>query len=291
MEERRGDLLVPSTLHGIADGCQAVVHAAAERDFAAHDPARQRRLNVGGTQAMLGEAQRAGVARFALIGCLGTIQETGGDDVVEESTPPAMRYESAYVRQMFEAEAAVLDGNGPEGFRSLVVSSGAMVGAGCDSILTNLSRLYLRRELPFRCLEDAWLAVTGTADVAACVLAALEHGAGGRRYFAIGESVRLGEFYRRLEARSGVPPPRRRIPDLLAEELGEIAPLLPSRSFLKRLVLPRELVLHMRRLAPARNGRTRRELGFVPERLASIVEELVRGAAALPREGGPGSPR
>jgi len=283
VEERRGDLRDPPTLQGIADGCHAVVHAAADRDFGAPDRGPQRRVNVGGTRAMLREARAAGVGRFVLMGYTGTIQETGGEEAVDESTPPAMQYESAYVRQMFEAENAVLEENRPDGLRSMVVSPGALVGGGCDSLLTALSQLYLREELPFRLLENAWLAVTAASDVGACVLAALERGAGGRRYFASGQSVRLGEFFRLLERRSGVSPPRRRIPDLLAEELGAITPLLPTGSFLGRLVLHRELALHLRRLAPARSDRTRRELAFAPASLDSIVEELVRAEGRLPR--------
>jgi hypothetical protein len=53
--------------------------------------------------------------------------------------------------------------------------------------------------------------------------------------------------------------------------------VLPRRSFLRQLVLPRELVLHLERLAPVRNARTRAELLFDPTplraTLAAMIEE------------------
>jgi dihydroflavonol-4-reductase len=284
VEERRGDLLRPDSLHGVADGCDAVIHAAARTGFGALDRDRQARVNLGGTEAMVREARSAGVPTFVLIGYAGTIQERGGDAAVDETTPPVMSYASAYVRQKLEAEMAVLEANRPGEFRSLVVSPGALAGADCDTLLSGLAGLVLREELPFRLLEDVWLAVTARRDVAACALAALARGQGGRRYFAVGESLRLGEFFRRLEARSGVAAPRRKLPDLLVEELGTLSPLLPPGSFLRRLILPRELVLHLRRLAPVRNEGTRAEIGFVPQPLEAIVEELNEEGRALRRQ-------
>jgi nucleoside-diphosphate-sugar epimerase len=184
---------------------------------------------------------------------------------------------------MLEAEAITLEANRPGRLRTMVVSPGALLGTGTGTLLGGLSILFLRRELPFRLLEDVWVAVTAVSDVGPALVAALERGSGGRRYFAIGPSLRLGAIYRMLEERSGVPAPRRRLPDLLAEELGLLAPLLPAQSFLRRLVLPRELVLHLRRLAPARNDRTRTELGFTPRSVEMSVDDLIRREPDLPR--------
>ena len=107
--------------------------------------------------------------------------------------------------------------------------------------------------------------------------AAIEHGRGGHRYFITSESIRLGNLYEMLTELTGVPAPRRRVPDLLVEELGLLTPVLPRRSFLRQVVLPRELVLHLKRLAPVRNTRTREELGFTPTplraSLAAMLEE------------------
>src|SRR5262249_7799767 len=93
-------------------------------------------------------------------------------------------------------------------------------------------------------------------------------------YFATGACITLGELYERLAQMSGVAAPRRRLPDLLIEELGLLTPVLPPRSFLRSLVLPRELVVHLRRLAPLVNERTRAELEFEPTPLGRTLESL-----------------
>ncbi|HET9951799.1 MAG TPA: NAD-dependent epimerase/dehydratase family protein [Candidatus Eisenbacteria bacterium] len=286
VEERRGDVLVPSSLRGAADGCDAVVHAAARPGFGALDRDRQHRIHVEGTDAMLQEASSAGARLFAMLGYTGTIQERSGDAAVNEETPPEGQYESAYVRTMMEAEVLTLEANRPGEFRTMVASPGVLLGPGLSSLLSGLTRLYLRQELPYRFLDDVWLAVSGPRDVGAGVVAALEHGRGGRRYFLTGESLRMRDYYALLAERSGVPLPRRRLPDLLVEELGLLAPVLPPHSFLRQVVLPRELVLHLRRLAPLDNERTRVELGFTPEPIADLVDALVGEAGLRPRGGG-----
>ena len=59
------------------------------------------------------------------------------------------------------------------------------------------------------------------------------------------------------------------------EELGLLTPLLPRQSFLRQLVLPRELVLHLKRLAPVDNTRTRAELGFTPTPLRTALSAMI----------------
>jgi hypothetical protein len=80
---------------------------------------------------------------------------------------------------------------------------------------------------------------------------------------------------------TGIAAPRRRLPDLLAEELGHLTPVLPPHSFLRQLVLPRELVLHLQRLAPLENARTRAELGLVPTPLDELILRFGRAEGVL----------
>ncbi|HEY2924781.1 MAG TPA: NAD-dependent epimerase/dehydratase family protein [Candidatus Eisenbacteria bacterium] len=276
IEVVRGDLGKPVSIRGLAEGCDVVVHAAARTGFASLARAAQRRINVAGTEALLGEAQSAGVRVFVLIGYTGTVQERGDPSrPVDEETPPEGRYESEYVRMKFEAEAMVLESNRSGGMATIVVSPGVLAQPGATTILGGLVKAFVSRELPFRLLSDVWLATTAGSDVGRCVASAIERGHGGRRYFATGDCIRLGEVYELLAELSGVPAPRRRVPDLLVEEMGHLTPVLPRHSFLRHLVLPRELVRHLKRLAPVENARTRAELGFDPTPLRSTLEAMI----------------
>lgn len=282
-EARAGDLARPATIRGLADGCDVVVHAAARTGFGRLARERQRRVNVDGTAALLREAKGAGARVFVLIGYAGTIQER--DDParpVDELTPPEGGYEAEYVRMKCEAEALTLEANTTAGMRSLVVSPGVLVHRSVPTLLGGLVSLFRTGELPFRLLPDVWIATSDAEDVARCVEAAVAQGEGGRRYFATGECLRLGELYRLLAERSGVPAPRRRLPDLLVEELGLLAPMLPPHSFLRQLVLPRDLVRHLVRLAPVSNERTRAALGFQPTPFQETLDSLLAPRVALP---------
>ena len=174
----------------------------------------------------------------------------------------------------FESEAMVLEANRSLGMATMVVSPGVLAQPG-SGILGGIVKAFVTRELPFRVLSDVWLATTGGSDVGRCMAAAIEGGRGGRRYFVTGDCVRLGQVYELLADLSGVPAPRRKIPDLLVEELGLLAPVLPRQSFLRQLVLPRELVLHLKRLAPVDNARTRSELGFTPTPLRTALSAMI----------------
>jgi len=59
-EFRSGDLERPESLHGLAEGCDVVVHAARRAGFTVLDRERQRRIMLDGTEAMLHEARSAG---------------------------------------------------------------------------------------------------------------------------------------------------------------------------------------------------------------------------------------
>jgi nucleoside-diphosphate-sugar epimerase len=276
-ELRAGDLERPATLRGVADGCDVVVHAAGRTGFGRLDRDRQRRINVGGTEALLRESSSAGVKVFIMLGYTGTVQERADQTRdVDEETPPEGAYESDYVRMKMEAEAMVLEANGTGGMHTMVVSAGVPISPGVDTILGGLVSLYAAGELPYRILDDVWLAVSDGQDLGRFVTAAVERGHGGRRYFAVSARLRLGEMYAKLQELSGVAPPRRRLPDLLVEELGLLTPVLPPHSFLRQLVLPRELVLHLRRLAPLRNPRTLSELQISPTPIDETLREMLR---------------
>jgi nucleoside-diphosphate-sugar epimerase len=281
-EQREGDLERPLSLHGIADGCDVVVHAASPPGFTSLDRRRQRRIHVEGTEAVLRESQSAGAKLFILLGYTGTIQERADVTApVDEETPPEAEYVSDSVRMIYEAEALVLEANRQQALRTVVVSQGVLASPGIPTALGGLMAAFLRRELPFRILDQVWLAPSDGGDMGRCVTAAIEHAHGGRRYFAVGECLRLGDLYARMTRLTGIAAPRRRLPDLLAEELGHLTPVLPPHSFLRQLVLPRELVLHLQRLAPLENARTRAELGLVPTPLDELILRFGRAEGVL----------
>ena len=83
---RQGDVGDATSIHGFAEGCDAVLHVTGIVEETSPE-ATFERVNVGGTRNMIAEAQRAGVDRFVYVSSLGA--DTG---------------DSAYHRSKREAE-------------------------------------------------------------------------------------------------------------------------------------------------------------------------------------------
>jgi nucleoside-diphosphate-sugar epimerase len=105
VEIRRGDLLEPAALGTAAQGCQAIVHAAAWTGGSELAPTEAWRVNVDGTANVLAAAQRAHVERCIYISSV-AVYGVNQAAVVDESvtTPPVGQL---YPDTKIAAEAAV----------------------------------------------------------------------------------------------------------------------------------------------------------------------------------------
>ncbi len=99
----QGDLMRPQGLRGCMDGCSVVYHCAAK--LVGADWATSRVVNLGGTQALLTEAVRAGVERFVHLSTIGVYACSTGDCIDEDFPWP--RTKSPYFRTKQQAEQAV----------------------------------------------------------------------------------------------------------------------------------------------------------------------------------------
>jgi len=90
---------------------------------------------------------------------------------------------------------------------------------------------------------------------------ALEKGAAGGRYVLGGENVTLGEFYGLVERLTGVPVPKRRMPDGLAKAAGALQKGFASLTGGTPQLTP-DLVEIYRHDWSYRSDRAERELGY-----------------------------
>ncbi len=104
----RGDLSDAASLRGCTDGCSVVYHCAAK--LGGSDWARYRAVNVGGTKALLKEAQRAGVDRFVHVSTIGVYGCSEATDINEDFPWPEERY--PYFTTKRDAERAAWDAAG-----------------------------------------------------------------------------------------------------------------------------------------------------------------------------------
>ncbi len=234
-----GDVADAASVRHAMAGCEAVVHAAALVKILA--PAAEfDRINVGGLENVLAAAAGAKVIYVSSFMALGP-SEGGPGGVLDESAAPAgfgegtsddvdrevggdgriwiNSYERTKAMADRLARRAIAAGQ-----NVVVVYPGVIYGPGemteGNLVVRHVLDL-LHRRLP------ALLGTPGRRwchvfvdDVARGIGLALEHAPPGGRYVLGGENTSLGDFYRLVEELSGVPVPRRRLPDGLAKTIG-----------------------------------------------------------------------
>jgi nucleoside-diphosphate-sugar epimerase len=239
-----GDVTDAASVRQAVAGCEAVVHAAALVKILA--PAAEfDRVNVGGLENMLAAASAAGVERLVYVSTFMALgpSEHGPGGVLDESAPPAAAVAPAEVPAGAAGDAGA-DGrtwiNHYERTKTIadrlarraiaagqpiaIVYPGVIYGPGemteGNLVVRHVLDL-LHRRLPalLGSPQRRWC-YSFVDDVARGIAQALEHGSPGGRWVLGGENLALGDFYALVEELSGVPVPRRRLPDGLAKALG-----------------------------------------------------------------------
>lgn len=278
----RADVTEPETLRGACEGIEAVVHAAARVADWGRWPDFER-VNVGGTKALLAEAERAGVRRFVLVSSVAVHRYRGMRDADPRSEPRDGGW-LAYGRSKILAEDAVLTA----GLEGVVVRPGLWPFGPRDPTLARLAEAVRRGALP---LVDGGRAVINTAYVGNLVrglrLAVERPEAAGRIYVIADEGApSWAEALAELARLLGGSAPRRSVPGTLA------VPVAAAVEAVWRVLAPRKeppLTRYraglMRRDVHFAIEAARRELGYEPS--VGWREGLAASVAALPGVGGP----
>jgi dihydroflavonol-4-reductase len=220
------DFTTPTTLAGAAEGCAAIIHAAAlARVNPARDPAVWA-VNLGGTEAVLREAHRAGVGRLVYVGTanvfgFGTRQNPG-----DETRPYAgRRYGLDYMDSKRAATDLVLRAVINEQLPAVLVHPTFMLGPNDAKPTSNtlLLELYCGRLPGYPPGGKNYVHVR---DVATATVNALTMGRAGESYILGNENLSYREAFARLARVLGVAPPRWPIPAGLAVGYGRFSELL-----------------------------------------------------------------
>jgi nucleoside-diphosphate-sugar epimerase len=273
----RADVTDPPSLEGVCEGIEAVVHAAARvadwglwRAF--------ERVNVGGTKALLREAERAGVRRFVLVSSVAVHRYRGFRDADPRATPRDGGW-MPYARSKILAEDAVL----AAGLEGVIVRPGLWPFGPRDKNLARLAEAVRRGTLP---LVDGGRAVINTAFVGNLVrglrLAAERPEAAGQTYvIADAGAPSWAEVLNELARLVGGAAPRRSVPGALAMPAAALIETA-WRVFAPRREPPltRYRAGLMRRDVHFSIEAARRELGYEPA--VGWRDGLAASVSALP---------
>lgn len=274
VEMAAGDLGVSRSLIGAVDGCDGIVHAAADYRLWTPDPGSAYRTNVDGTRALLDAATDAGVKRLVYTGSVATLATDPSNHSGDESRPaPLEQMTGHYKRSKWLAEQLVLE-RARQGLPAIVAVPSAPFGPG-DIKPTPTGRIVLdllQGRMP--AYVDTGLNVVHVDDVAEGHVLALERGVPGERYILGGENLMLREILAEACRHAGRRPPRVRLP------LGLVMPVAWTSEMAARLTRrPPRVSLEGVRLARNRmfftSARAGRDLGYRARPAAEAIADSV----------------
>lgn len=220
-----GDVTDRDSLVRAAEGCDAVLHAAALVKILA--PAEQfDRINVGGLKNVLAAAEAHKISKVVYVSSFMALgpTENGPGGMLDESASVADRtwindYERTKTLSDREARQAIADGAPLN-----VVYPGVIYGPGelteGNIVLRHVLDLAHKR-LPALLgkAERIWN-YSFVEDVAAGIVKALEEAPAGERYVMAGHNVSQGEFYDTVSRVFDIKTPSLRMPDFMATLSG-----------------------------------------------------------------------
>jgi nucleoside-diphosphate-sugar epimerase len=267
-----GDILDEDAMAEGMRGCDVVVHGAALLG-GTRDESVWFRTNVGGTDAVLRAAARAGVPRLVHVSTEAVLADGQPLRGVDETHPYPARHIRPYGITKALAEQHVVAANSAS-LATVVVRPRFVWGRDDSTLLPRFVEGARRGQLAWFGGGRYLTSTTHVANVAAGLIAAAERGRGGEIYFVTdGEPVVFREFVTALLATQGVPAPTRSVPlpvvRAVAAAMQGWAQLTRARR--EPLLTPAALALVGQEMTVS-DAKARRELGYAP--VLSVAEGL-----------------
>ena len=219
-----GDVTERARVLEAAEGCDAIVHAAALVKTWVRDRRMFDRINVEGLGHII-EAARLNRSRLLYISSFIALGPTDGA-VFDEETPRAgTDFHNDYERSKWVADQLAREVD-PAGLELVRIYPGVVYGPGALTDGNHVVKLLLqhaRGKLPgLLGGGDLRQCFAYSDDVAQGVVTALERAPAGSGYVLGGENKTARELFAAFEAASGVAPPKRKIPFGVAVLIGKV---------------------------------------------------------------------
>lgn len=234
-EQVLGDICDASVVAAAAGGCEAVIHGAA-RVGVVGSREEFRRVNVGGTEAVVTACREAGVERLVFVSSPSVGYESVPTVGAGAGTPITTRHDrSWYSESKGEAELVALAANGPE-IAATSIRPHAIWGPGDTQLIGRIVERARAGRLFVVGGGTALIDTTYVDNAADALVAAAEHltptGLLAGRAFVVsnGEPLPVRVLLERICEAAGVPPPRRDIPLPVARGMAGLVERLWARA-------------------------------------------------------------
>jgi dihydroflavonol-4-reductase len=279
-----GDLRAPEKFAAALQGCDAVIHVAADYRLWVPDPAEMYKANVEGTRELLRLAREAGVPRVVYTSSVATMGFDHAGTIVDETTPVSEAdMIGHYKRSKWMAEQVALQA-ARAGQQVIVLNPTTPIGA-MDTKPTPTGRIvvdFLNGNFP--AYVETGLNLVDVEEIARMHLVALERGVPGERYILGGENLTLKQILDRLAVITGLPSPRLKVPHAVAMAFAFFDETITGKLRGKDPRATVEAVRMGRKMMFASSAKAERELGLrvlsVEGALRAAVEWFVANGYA-----------
>lgn len=283
-ETHIGDLAEPETIRPALEGCDAVMHVAADYRLWIPDPAAMYKANVDGTRELLHMAREADVPRFVYTSSVATMGFRKDGVVINEDSPVALKdMVGHYKRSKYLAERVALDA-AQAGQRVVLLNPTSPIG-DYDRKPTPTGRIvldFLNGKFP--AYMDTGLNLVDVSEIARTHVAALTQGEFGRRYILGGENLTLKQILDKMSELTGIPSPTTRIPFAVAATYAFFEETITGRIRKREPRATLEEVRMGRKKMYVSSARAQQEFGFkilpVTPALKSAIDWFVENGYA-----------
>ena len=282
-EAVQGDVTDPAAFRRAAQGCQALVHAAAHVKVWDRDKSRFAEVNVGGLRHAADAAASAG-AVLVYVSSFIALGPTDGRVFDEETPRAAGDAHNQYEKTKWEADVLARR-LAAEGRAIVRLYPGVVYGPGALTAGNHVAQVLLqhaRGKLPgLLGPGDRRQCFAYVEDVGDGVATALERARPGSAYILGGENRTVAELFQAFQTATGIPAPRRHIPYAVAGLVGRAQRLWAELTG-REPQLTDEVVEIYRHEWAYSSARAQRELGY---RITPFAEGIARTAAWLRERG------
>ncbi len=254
--------LQPESLRAGLEGCDAVVHVAADYRLWIPDPQSMYRANVDGTRELLRLVREAGVPRMVYTSSVATMHFHTDGTVVNEDTPVTLAdMVGHYKRSKFLAEQEAISA-AQNGQQVIILNPTSPIGSN-DAKPTPTGRIFVDfLQGKFPAYMDTGLNLVDVSEVARTHVAALTTGQPGRRYILGGENLTLKQILDKIAEITGIPSPTMKIPFAVAASYAFFEEWITGRIRKREPRATLEEVRMGRKKMFASSARAQQELGF-----------------------------
>ncbi|MGH9400250.1 MAG: hopanoid-associated sugar epimerase [Thermoanaerobaculia bacterium] len=221
-----GDVTNRGSLVPALSGVETLYHCAADYRLWARDPGELERVNVGGTENVLGAAAEKGVTKVVTTSSVGALGLTRDGSPANETTPVArVEVVGRYKKSKYDAER-VAESWAARGLPVVIVNPSTPVGER-DIKPTPTGQMivdFLDGRLP--AYVDTGLNLVDVRDVARGHLLAAERGRIGEKYILGNRNMTLKEILETLARLTGREAPKLRLPHAVPLAAAAIATLI-----------------------------------------------------------------